>query len=536
LRAFAELFTRLDQTNKTNTKLAELKAYLSQATDGDKLWALGVFTGKRPRRPVSSRLFREWAAEAANLPEWLFNESYHVVGDLSETIALVLPPPNNQQDNSLSWWMNFTKNLSTLAEPDRKEAVLEAWDMLEPKERFVFNKLMSGSFRVGISQNLMVRAIAEVLELDIATVAHRLMGNWHPDSNDFNTLFFSEDISDDLSRPYPFYLAYPLENEAAALGSPNDWQAEWKWDGIRSQAIKREGELYIWSRGEELITDKFPELVELKDLLPDGTVVDGELLPVKDGLPMPFSALQTRIGRKNISKKLMQDVPIRIYAYDLLEWQGKDIREEPLSNRRNLLENLIDYLPQNNKIELSPIAEFTSWEDLAEAREDSRQLMAEGFMIKAKNSTYKVGRKRGDWWKWKVEPLTIDGVLVYAQKGSGRRADLYSDYTFAVWQNDQLVPFAKAYSGLTDAEMRKVDSFVKRNTKERFGPVRTVKPKLVFEIGFEGIQLSKRHKSGVALRFPRILRWRLDKKIEDANTLDDLQDLLKIYGNADSLT
>ena len=532
MKAFATLFSRLDQTNKTNTKVEELKNYLAQASDKDKLWALGVFTGKRPRRPVNSRQFRTWAAEAAQLPDWLFEESYHVVGDLSETIALLLPPPQLIQDHDLSWWMNFIQQITSLPEEDKKEAILEAWNMLEPQERFVLNKLMAGSFRIGISQNLMVRAIAEVLDLDKAVVAHRLMGNWHPDNTDFNNLFFNDDPTDDLSRPYPFYLAYPIENEPDVLGNPEDWQAEWKWDGIRSQIICRAAEIYIWSRGEELITDKFPELKQLLHSVPTGTVIDGELLPVKDGMPMPFAALQTRIGRKNVTKKLLENVPVRIYAYDLLEWQGEDIRNRPLSERRKLLEQLISTNNHNNLLELSPIAEFKDWEQLASAREKSRELMAEGFMLKAKNSSYKVGRKRGDWWKWKVDPLTIDGVLIYAQKGSGRRADLYTDYTFAVWNGDSLVPFTKAYSGLTDAEIRKVDAYVKRNTKERFGPVRTVTPKLVFEIGFEGIQESSRHKSGVALRFPRILRWRTDKKIDEANTLNDLKDLLKVYGNA----
>ncbi|WP_224994575.1 ATP-dependent DNA ligase [Cesiribacter sp. SM1] len=533
MRQFAHLFAQLDQTNKTNEKLFILKEYLAAAPPKDILWALALFTGKRPRRPVNSTLLRHWAAEAANLPLWLFEESYHVVGDLSETIALLLPPPQHQHDQPLAYWMDFLRNLHPLEEADKKAAILEAWDGMDKVERFVFNKLMSGSFRIGISQNLMVRAVAEVQEMDPAVAAHRLMGNWDPLTTDYDALFGEEDAGDRLSRPYPFYLAHALETGPHSLGDPHEWQAEWKWDGIRSQLIYRQGELYIWSRGEELVTDKYPELLSLQEHLPYDCVIDGELLPVKEGTVMPFAALQTRIGRKIVSRKQLSETPVRIYAYDLLELKGEDIRQWPLEQRRQALEQLVQQTTAPTLLELSAVVDFNAWEELQEARNSSRSLMAEGLMLKKKDSAYGVGRKRGDWWKWKIDPLTIDGVLVYAQKGSGRRADLYTDYTFAVWDEEekQLVPFAKAYSGLSDAEIRRVDNFVKRNTRERFGPVRTVSPELVFEIAFEGIQKSSRHKSGVAIRFPRILRWRLDKKAQDANTLRDLQDMLNIYGS-----
>lgn len=532
MKQFALLFARLDQTNKTNVKLAILKEYLQKAPNKDILWALALFTGKRPRRPVNSTLLRHWAAEMAKLPLWLFEESYHVVGDLSETIALLLPPPQQEQKQPLAYWMNFLKNMHPLEEADKKAAILEAWNMMEKGERFVFNKLMSGSFRIGISQNLMVRALAEVLEMDAAVAAHRLMGNWAPDTTDFESLFSAENQNDNLSRPYPFYLAHALEGEPASLGLAEEWQAEWKWDGIRSQLIFRQGQLFIWSRGEELITDKYPELATLQEHLPYDCVIDGEILPVNEGGVMPFAALQTRIGRKDVSRKLLTEVPVRIWAYDLLELKGQDIRQWPLQKRREQLELLVEQTAMPSLLEPSPIVDFNDWEALRESRTESRSVMAEGLMLKQKISAYGVGRKRGDWWKWKIDPLTIDGVLIYAQKGSGRRADLYTDYTFAVWDEEQqLIPFAKAYSGLTDAEMRQVDNFVKRNTRERFGPVRTVSPELVFEIAFEGIQKSNRHKSGVAIRFPRILRWRHDKKAPDANTLQDLQELLQVYGS-----
>lgn len=532
MREFAQLFTQLDQTNKTNEKLAVLKDYLEKAADKDILWTLALFTGRRPRRPVNSTQLRHWASEAAGLPLWLFEESYHVVGDLSETIALLLPPPQQEQDQPLFYWINFLQKLHTLAEPDKKSAILEAWDMMSSSERFVFNKLMSGSFRIGISQNLMVRAIAETLHMDPAIAAHRLMGEWDANTAHFAALF-SEEVSqtENLSRPYPFYLAHALDDSPQALGNAEDWQAEWKWDGIRSQLVFRQGQLYLWSRGEELITDKYPELLDLAQKLPSDCVIDGELLPLKDGKVLPFASLQTRIGRKNVSKKLIQETPVGIYAYDLLEINGQDIRQQPLEQRREQLEQLIAQSQAPDLLSISPVVAFHHWETLEEAREKSRALMAEGLMLKRKSAAYGVGRKRGDWWKWKIDPLSIDGILIYAQKGSGRRADLYTDYTFAVWNEEkQLIPFAKAYSGLSDAEIRQVDHFVKRNTAEKFGPVRTVKPELVFEIAFEGIQKSKRHKSGVAIRFPRIARWRHDKKPDDANTLQDLQELLASWG------
>ncbi|MFA0964634.1 ATP-dependent DNA ligase [Roseivirga sp. BDSF3-8] len=530
MKQFAQLFTELDQTNKTNEKVAALKRYFSLAPDQDKLWALALFTHKRPKRQVNSPLLRQWAREQAGIPEWLFDESYHVVGDLAETMSLLLPFPSQENDEGLTYWMEYILAMAGMEEEEKKYHILQAWDRMTKYERFVFTKLMTGGFRLGVSQALVVRAIAEVNDIDKAIIAHRIMGNWTPQSETFESLVLEESQGDDLSRPYPFYLAYPLESAPEELGSPYQWQAEWKWDGIRSQFIFRGGNVYIWSRGEELITDKFPELHALQDYLPDDVVIDAEIMPYKDGTPLPFASLQTRIGRKNVTKNILKKAPAVLFAYDLLELHGEDLRKEPMSKRRSLLEEIADEAAKSGVLLLSPTVNFASWSDLAHLREKSREYYAEGFMLKHVDSPYQVGRKRGDWWKWKVEPLSIDGVLLYAQKGHGRRADLYSDYTFAVWDVDTLVPFAKAYSGLTDTEMKKVDNFVKRNTKERFGPVRTVKPELVFEIGFEGIQSSSRHKSGVAVRFPRMLRWRLDKKPEEANTLEELQSLLEVYG------
>jgi DNA ligase-1 len=401
-------------------------------------------------------------------------------------------------------------------------------------EKFVFNKLITGGFRIGVSQKLMVNAIAKTTNASPSIIAHRISGKWDPSVIGFNELLSTAHSEADFSKPYPFYLAYAIEDDVAVLGDPADWQAEWKWDGIRGQLIKRNDELYVWSRGEELMTDKFPEYNILETALPNGIAIDGEIISLDNKpqngqfIPLPFAALQTRIGRKNITKKELQNAPVGFIAYDLLEFNAEDIRHLPFSQRREKLTAVIERL-NLPFIHLSPVISFNEWEDLKQVRAGSRDMGSEGLMLKRNNSIYQVGRKRGDWYKWKIDPLTIDAVMIYAQKGHGRRSNLYTDYTFAVKDGDKLVPFAKAYSGLTDKEFAQVDNFVKRNSLEKFGPVRTVKPELVFEIAFEGIAASNRHKSGVALRFPRMSRWRQDKKPDEINTLDDLKEILAAY-------
>lgn len=529
MKHFAELITRLDQSNKTGDKLDALVDFFEKAPEEEKVWAVAIFSHRRPKRQVNTRQLRDWAMELAKIPEWLFEESYHSVGDLAETIALLLPQPTQANDKNLGQWIAFLQDLEKLDEPEKKEKIQSAWNSLNRTERFVFNKIITGGFRIGVSQNLMSQALAKVLNLDSAQVAHALMGNWNPQEVGFSTLFDQKAGAKDISKPYPFFLAHPLEKLPDELGQVSEWQAEWKWDGIRGQVIRRKGETFIWSRGEELVNEKFPELLVLAENLPDGTVIDGEILAFRDGQPLPFSLLQTRIGRKNVCKKQLQEAPVSLLAYDLLEFEGVDVRNLDMGARRKQLERLHLEISHSN-FHISQVIQTASWEELTRIRSLSRDHLAEGLMLKKLDSPYESGRKRGSWWKWKIEPLTIDGVMIYAQKGHGRRADLYSDYTFAVWDGENLVPFAKAYSGLTDAEMREVDAFVKKNTRERFGPVRTVKAELVFEIAFEGIQDSPRHKSGIALRFPRILRWRKDKPKEEANTLEDLKALLKTYG------
>ena len=531
MKHFADLVVKLGTSTKTNDKLDALVEYFSTAADKDKVWVIALFSGRRPKRAVNTTQLATWCVELINLPFWLFEESYHTVGDLAETISLLLPEtaPEDQHTGPLHYYIEELMRLEKESEEVRREFIISSWMKMTAAERFVFNKLITGSFRIGVSQKVIVNALAKTVALEPSVIAHRISGAWDPVTISFDELLSEEGHTTDPSKPYPFYLAYALEEDPETLGTPADWQAEWKWDGIRGQIIKRSGELFVWSRGEELMTEKFPEYHSLQAVLPDGLVIDGEIIPSVDKKPLPFALLQTRIGRKNVTKKQLQEAPIAFFAYDLLEYNGEDWRPRPLEERRSKLEELV--LQYNHPtLILSPVVSFDSWEELAALRTTSREMGAEGFMLKKKSSAYQVGRKRGDWWKWKVDPLTIDAVMVYAQKGAGRRSNLYTDYTFAVRDGDKLVTFTKAYSGLTDKEFNEVDAFVKRNSLEKFGPVRTVRPELVFEIAFEGIAASSRHKSGVALRFPRILRWRKDKKPEDINTLEDLQKMLEVYG------
>ena len=526
MKRFSELIQELEMSNKTNDKIASLVSYFNEADDLDKPFVIAMFTGKKPKRPVTTALIRQWAIELSGIPDWLFAESYHSVGDLSETIALVLPPPENLTNRKLHEWINDLAALSSKTEDEKKSFILNAWNSLETQERFIFNKLISGNFRIGVSNKMLVNALAKQSETEANKIMHSIMGKWEPTEITYNDLVGGAHVNTDSSWPYPFCLAYALEMEPSSLGKPEEWQAEWKWDGIRGQIVKRNGELFIWSRGEELVTAQFPELHFLVDELADGTVLDGEILSVKDGNVQAFSILQQRLNRKTINKSQLNDAPIGFYTYDILEHDGVDVRDQDMTFRRDLLEEIIAQVSVKDVIVLSPIVAFDSWEQLATIRQGARDINSEGIMLKKKESLYHAGRKRGDWWKWKINPYTVDTVMIYAQKGSGRRANFFTDYTFAVRDGDKLITIAKAYSGLTDKEIKEVNSFVVKNAVEKFGPVRTVKPELVFEIAFEGIAESKRHKAGLALRFPRIARWRKDKKADEINTLEDLRQLL----------
>jgi DNA ligase 1 len=529
MKDFAALYDAIDATTTTLGKVAALTAYFEAASPSDAAWAVSFLVGRRPKRLVKSADLRVWAAEAAGIPDWLFEESYAQAGDLAETISLLVPESDGAPvEPSLAFWV--TGHLLPLAQmdpPAQRAALLHIWRELHGSSRFIFNKLITGAFRMGVSDGLVVRALAQVSGVSGDAISHRLMGQWEPSAEWYARLMHPTTDDADWSRPYPFYLAYPLEATLDTLGDPAEWQVEWKWDGIRAQLVRRRGKTLLWSRGEELLAGRFPEVEQTAEFLPDGTVIDGELVAWRDGAPLPFSELQRRINRKTVGKKLLADVPCAMLAYDLLELGGADLRGEAMQRRRDQLETVVRALPSGGTVHLSPMISASTWDGVQAAREQSRQMLAEGLMLKRRVSVYGVGRRVGDWWKWKVTPLTVDAVLVSAQAGHGRRAGLYTDYTFAVWDGDALVPFAKAYSGLTDAEIRAVDRYIRQNTVEKFGPVRTVTPGLVFELAFEGIQESTRHKSGIAVRFPRISRWRTDKLPADADTLATIKAMLR---------
>jgi DNA ligase-1 len=546
MKRFAALYTALDATTSTHDKLEALTSYFAVAEPEDAAWASYFLAGGKPRQSVPTRLLTEIARERAGLPAWLFEESYHAVGDLAETIAHILPPAQRSSELGLTQWIEQrVLTLRGVAPEELRTRLIGYWDELDWGGRFLLTKLIGGGFRVGVARQLVVRALAEVAGVDHKRIAQRMVG-WtdsqqKPDAARYLRLIAPEATGDetqsgdnqqesDLGLPYPFFLAHPLQADPATLGDPSQWQIEWKWDGIRAQLVKRGGRVWLWSRGEDLITDRFPEVAALGEALPDGCVIDGEILAWEPGAmaPLPFARLQPRIARKTLTKKILADSPATLLAYDLLEAHGKDLRMTPLAERRAQLDELaisIDGTLARDLLRVSPLVRAADWQALAALRDESRSRGVEGLMVKQRESMYGVGRTKasGTWWKWKIDPYAVDAVLLYAQRGHGRRASLYTDFTFAVWDEANgvrtLVPFAKAYSGLTDEEMRQVDAIVRKTTIEKFGPVRSVTPTLVFEIGFEGIQASPRHKSGVAVRFPRMLRWRTDKHIDDADTL-----------------
>ena len=604
MKHFAALFTELDSTTSTNAKVLALQQYFQVATAADAAWAVYFLSGGKPRQVVKTATLRALACEAAGIDDWLFEECYQAVGDLAETIAYVLPLDFKATDVGLAVWIEERLlPLRGLSEDEIAQRVKSYWRELDSRGRFLLIKLVGGGFRVGVSKLLVQRALAAHSGVDAKRIAQRMMGYVDakvlPTALKFEALVAQTEsgVADvmDAGQPYPFFLAHqldaPLQDFDNKLGLVSDWQVEWKYDGIRGQIVKRAGEVWIWSRGEELVTERFPEIVALASCLPDGTVLDGEILvwlsrqdsrsphpnPLPEGegdrqegvvfpellprplgegrgegSPAPFALLQQRIGRKTLGKKILADAPVTFMAYDLLEAAGQDIRSQPQHARREQLSQVLT----GTNFKLSPVERLTSWADFAVLRSESRARGVEGFMLKRLDAAYGTGRTKADglWWKWKIEPMTIDCVLIYAQAGHGRRASLYTDYTFAVWNRQpvdaedaqsvvnaiekrepakvgalQLVAFAKAYSGLTDEEFKQIDSVIRKTTLEKFGPVRSVKPTLVFELGFEGINLSARHKSGIAVRFPRMLRIRNDKALHEANTLDDLKTLLNHY-------
>lgn len=531
MQRFSQLYADLDRTTKTNAKVRAMVDYFKEAPAEDAAWAVFFLTGQRLKRLISGKTLRDWAVKVADIPEWLAKDAHAAVGDSAETVSLLVDqglaaPAGDLGERTLSVWMD-EHILPLRGQPAevQEETVTGWWSHLPRSEIFLLNKLLTGAFRVGVSKLLVVRALAEVAGLERPVISHRLMGTWQATGDWYRKLIDPDTADDDQSRPYPFFLASPLEQPAEAVGALGDWYAEWKWDGIRGQLIRRAGENYLWTRGdEEPVIDRYPELSLMAERLPDGVVLDGEILAWNDDGVMPFSVLQQRIGRKTLGKTTLKDAPVAFLAYDLLEENGEDFRTRPLAERRGRLEAIVQAV--GKPLMLSTLIEAEAWEDLAEVRNESRTRRVEGLMLKRRSSVYGTGRHRGDWWKWKVDPFTLDGVLIYAIAGSGRRANLFTDYTFAVWQGDELVPIAKAYSGLSDEEIRTLDRWIRQNTIKRQGPFREVTPHHVFEVAFEGGGHSKRHKSGIALRFPRILRWRHDKKPADADRLEQVTALL----------
>lgn len=521
MKKMLELLKNLDQTTSTLKKVEGLKNYFESVSPEDAAWGLYLISGEKVATKVNRKVLQEAFTEFIGMPMWLFKESYYHVGDSSEAMALLrgplkepLAPPQLHE-----FIENELLTLKNLSEEEKKERFNYWWSHYDEATLFLIHKCFTGGLRMGVSKNLLIQAMSQVAGVDKETMSFRLMGDYKPTAQYYNNLLVQDVTIEQFSKPYPFFLASPTETPEEEFKNWDEWCVEWKWDGIRAQLVKREGEVYLWSRGEELINESFPEILHQASFLPDGTVIDGELLPFKNGKVLSFQELQGRLNRKKVTKKDLDQTPITIMAYDLLEWEGEDLRSRPLSERRKLLEE-VSIFPRSELIHVENIEEAKS------LRLESRDRGVEGFMLKRWNSTYQSGRRRGDWWKWKIDPLTIDCVLLYAQSGSGRRSNLYTDYTLAVWKDKELIPVTKAYSGLTDEELSQMDNWIKRNTVEKFGPVRSVKPQHVFEIAFEGIQESGRHKAGVALRFPRILRWRKDKKPEEADSLEDVKKLL----------
>ncbi|MBS0419391.1 MAG: ATP-dependent DNA ligase [Proteobacteria bacterium] len=527
MKAFSELYEELDTTTSTHLKVAAMVRYLRMAPPADAAWATYILSGRRLKRFIGPALLHRWLIQECGLPEWLVEESRATVGDLAETIALLTEggPDRQAPETSLSEWIEGRLlPLRSAGELRQREIVVEWWGTLPYRESFLVNKFLTGSLRVGVSELLVTRALSEVLSMARPDVSRRLMGDWFPSAAFWQSLQSGEAPVEDPSAPYPFFLASPLEAAVETLGDRVQWQAEWKWDGIRSQIVRRRGQCFIWSRGEDLVTDRFPEIVSAATRLPDGVVLDGELVAWRDGLIRPFAALQQRIGRKQVTAQILKSVPVRFLAYDLLEQDYEDLRLLSLRERRARLAAVVAAAPEI--IGISEVVEAESWQALAQLRTQSRTRSVEGLMLKALEAPYGTGRQRGSWWKWKIEPYSFDAVLLYAQPGHGRRSNQYTDYTFGVWSNGELVPVAKAYSGLSNEEITALDRWIRQHTQEKFGPVRAVEPTQVFELAYEGIAASTRHKSGVALRFPRIVRRRGDKPAAEANTLGDLEAVL----------
>lgn len=524
MKGFSELFHDLDEMTKTGERITRMVKYFEDAHEEDASWASWFLAGNRIKGVVKTGQLREWASQRSGWPVWLIDECYERVGDLAETLSLLIGGNKEAAPTSLSEVVR--EILLPLAHADRSEkaeSLKRAWDRLRPMDLLPFHKLLTGGFRIGVSRGNLCKALAEVGQVDPAIIAQRISGDWDPGIRKFEQIVGEERPEDSWCRPFPFCLASPLQKEPETLGDLNDWWVEWKWDGIRCQFLNEENGGLLWTRGDESVGESFPELLNLSPHLPAGLAIDGEILAWGPEGMRPFSRLQKRLGRKQPGPSILKKEPVRFMAYDLLRMEGVDMRTLPFLDRRKRLQSILEELPGGFPLQLSMPVESTDWDKLAKKREESRDRGVEGLMLKRRDSVYSTGRVKGDWYKWKVDPYVADMVVVGAQLGHGKRANIYSDYTLAVLdQQGEMVTVAKAYSGLSDVELKEVDRYVRKNVTGKFGPVRSVRPGIVFEVAFEGARSSGRHKSGIALRFPRIQRWRQDKKPEEVDTLENL--------------
>ena len=541
LNKFSKLFEELDSNNSINKKINSLTKYFKSSSNLNNILTIYLLIGKRNKRFISGKSLREYYADIYKMPIWLIETCYAKVGDSAEVISLLLQDnllkKDIKEDISLDQLLNkILPNLSKLEEPHKKSQIKLLWEKITNDNQLIFNKILTGSFRIGVAKGIVTKAISNMIGVDESIILHRLMGDFDPIEETYIFLINQKLEQRELAyKPYPFQLANTFDEKIKETTSINQYQFESKWDGIRSQIIKRSNNISIWTRGEELVNKTFPELIKIISDFKNDFVLDGEILiwdEIKN-CPKEFSLLQKRLGRKSPSAKIQKDLPVVFIAYDILEINGNDIRSKILSERRNILEekffNSISEEQDKNsrKIKITKLLKIKNWEELEEVKNSARNIKTEGLVIKNKNSKYLPGRKKGNWWKYKVDPMQLDGVLIYAKPGSGKRADLYTDYSFAIWEENKLVKFANAYSGLNNEEIKELDKWIRKNTLEKYGPVRSVKPELVFEISFDNIQISKRHKSGIALRFPRITRWRKDKNIKDADSLENAKSLIR---------
>ena len=531
MKLFSRLFHNLDSTTKANDRIDFLVAYFKEADPLDAIWSIWFLIGNRVKGVLKTSELRQFISEFSGIPLWLVEECNDCVGDLAETVSLLIEKSSETRSEIALREIveRYLLSLAGMKIEQKRERLYEAWRLLGTENLLPFHKLITGGFRMGVSSGILYKALAKVGKVEPAIIAQRLSGEWHPDNSDMASIMNPSLNNSRICKPYPFCLAHPLQTRPESLGSREDWQVEWKWDGIRAQLVIHQDKCMLWSRGGQIVGESFPEILEATKLISRDLCLDGEILAWgRDGL-RSFSHLQRRLGRKNPSVNIIKNLPVRFIAYDLLRLDKQDVRGKPLSFRRNKLELILEILPPNFPIGVSPLVEKHSWDALKYLREESRSRGVEGFMLKRKESSYETGRVKGGWYKWKIDPFLADMVVVSAQLGRGKRANLYSDYSLAVWNNEELVTVAKAYSGLSIKEIEEVDAFVRKNISGKFGPVRGVKPGLVFEIAFEGVSISNRHKSGIALRFPRIHRWRKDKNPEEIGTLDEIRGFSKMY-------